>query len=162
MNAFNLWYYSFSPRVADFIVAHDAVRSPLRTVLYPLLGILELSSVTYSALEPMPELAITMAGIMASALIGLVYLTPISLFLVRFLRRRKIGTARIVRVLSTSLLLAVAMLLLGELAESFGLLAIAALVLTTLLSTPILFSCALTSLGRRLGLGAKMRAALRI
>ena len=164
MNAFNLWYYSFSPRVADFIVAHDVVRSPLRTVLYPLLGILELSSVTYSALEPMPELAITMAGIMASALIGLVYLTPISLFLVRFLRRRKIGTARIVRVLSTSLLIAVAMLLLGELAESFGLLAIAAcaLVLTTLLSTPILFSCALTSLGRRLGLGAKMRAALRI
>jgi hypothetical protein len=112
----------------------------------------------------MPELAITMAGIMASALIGLVYLTPISLFLVRFLGRRKIGTARIVRVLSTSLLIAATMLLMGELAESLGLLAIAAsaLVLTTLLSTPILFSCALTSLGRRLGLGTKMRTALRI
>jgi hypothetical protein len=56
------------------------------------------------------------------------------------------------------------MLLLGELAESLGLLAIAAsaLVLTTLLSTPILFSFALASLERRLGLCMRMRTVLRI
>ena len=164
MNAFNLWYYSFSPQVADFIVVHDAVRSPLRVVLYPLLGILELSSATYSAFQSIPELAITIAGIMASALIGLVYLTPAGLFIVRFLRRRKIATVRVLRVLSISVLVAVAMLLLGELAGSLGLLAIAAstLVLTTLLSTPILFSFALASLERRLGLCMRMRTLLRI
>jgi hypothetical protein len=164
MNAYNLWYYSFSPQVADFIVAHDAVRSPLRVVLYPLLGILELSSATYSAFQSIPELAITIAGIMASALIGLIYLTPAGLLIVRFLRRRKIATVRVLRVLSISVLVAVAMLLLGELAGSLGLLAIAAstLVLTTLLSTPILFSFALASLERRLGLCMRMRTVLRI
>jgi M6 family metalloprotease-like protein len=163
MNVFNLWYYSFSPQVADFIVVHDAVRSPLRAVLYPLLGVLELSSATYSAFQSFPELAITIAGIVASALIGLVYLTPVTLLLVRFSRGRRVGTVRVVRVLSISLLVAVALLLLGELAGSFGLLAVAAsvLVLTTLLSTPVLFSFALISLDRRLGLVARMRTTLR-
>jgi hypothetical protein len=163
MNAFNLWYYSFSPQVADFIVVHDALRSPVRVVLYPLLGILELSSATYSAFQSIPELAITIAGIVASGLIGLVYLTPVSLCLVRLFRRR-IGTVRVVRVLSISFLVTVAMLLLGELAGSFGLLVIAAsaLVLTTLLSTPVLFSFALASLEHRLGLYTRIRATLRI
>jgi uncharacterized membrane protein YcaP (DUF421 family) len=101
---------------------------------------------------------------MASALIGLIYLTPAGLLIVRFLRRRKIATVRVLRVLSISVLVAVAMLLLGELAGSLGLLAIAAstLVLTTLLSTPILFSFALASLERRLGLCMRMRTVLRI
>jgi len=164
MNAFNLWYYSFSPQVADFIVVHDAVRSPLRVVLYPLLGILELSSATFSAFQSFPELAITIAGIVASALIGLVYLTPVGLLLVRFSTGRKIGAVRVVRVLSISLLVAIAMLLLGELAGSFGLLAVAAsgLVLATLLSTPVFFSLALASLERRLRLCTRMRTALRI
>jgi M6 family metalloprotease-like protein len=164
MNAFNLWYYSFSPQVADFIVVHDAVRSPLRAVLYPLLSILEFSSATYSAFQSTPELAITIAGIVASGLIGLVYLTPVSLLLVRSFKGRKIGTLRVVRVLSISLLLSVIMLLLGELTGLFGLLAVAAsaLVLTTMLSTPIFFSFALASLERRLGLSMRMRAALPI
>ena len=164
IDAFNLWYYSFSPQVADFIVLHDAVRSPLRAVLYPLLGILELSSATYSVFQSVPEFAITIAGILASALIGLVYLTPISVVLVRFLRVRRIGAKRTLKAFSISLLVAVSMLLLGELAGSLGLLAIAAstLVLTTLLSTPILFSFALASLERRLGLCMRMRTVLRI
>jgi hypothetical protein len=164
MNAFNLWYYSFSPQVADFIVVHDAVRSPLRAVLYPLLGILELSSATFSALQSFPELAITIAGIVASGLIGLVYLTPVSLLLVRFIRGRKIRAVRVVRVLSITLLVAVGMLLLGELTGWLGLLAIAAsvLVLTTLLSAPVLFSFALASVERRLRLCTRMRTAFRI
>jgi hypothetical protein len=50
---------------------------------------------------------------------------------------------------------------LGELTGSFGLLAVAAsaLVLTTMLSTPIFFSFALASFEHRLGLYTKMRAA---
>ena len=164
IDAFNLWYYSFSPQVADFIVLHDAVRSPLRAVLYPLLGILELSSATYSVFQSVPEFAITIAGILASALIGLVYLTPISVVLVRFLRVRRIGAKSTLKAFSISLLVAVSMLLLGELAGSLLLLAMAAsaLVLTTLLSTPLLLAFELTSLERRLGLPTKMRAVLRI
>ena len=164
MNAFNLWYYSFSPQVADFIVTHDALRSPVRAVLYPLFSILGFSSATYSAFQSTPELAITIAGIVASGLIGLVYLTPVSLLLVRSFKGRKIRIARVVRVLLISLLVTIVLLLLGELAGSFGLIVVAAsaLVLTTLLSTPILFSFALASLERRLGLYTRMRAALSI
>jgi len=163
IDAFNLWYYSFSPQVADFIVLHDVVRSPLRAVLYPLLGILELSSATYSVFQSAPEFAITIAGILASALIGLVYLTPISVVLVRFLRVRRIGAKSTLKAFSISLLVAVSMLLLGELAGSLLLLAMAAsaLVLTTLLSTPLLLAFELTSLERRLRLFTKMRAVLR-
>ena len=133
-------------------------------MLYPLLGILELSSATYSVFQSVPEFAITIAGILASALIGLVYLTPISVVLVRFSRVRRIGAKRTLKAFSISLLVAVSMLLLGELAGSLLLLAIAAsaLVLTTLLSTPLLLAFELTSVERRLGLFTKMRAVLRI
>jgi hypothetical protein len=164
MNAFNLWYYSFSPQVADFIVTHDAVRNPLRAVLYPLLGILELSSATYAVFQSVPEFAITIAGLLASALIGLVYLTPISVVLVRFLRGRRIGAKHLLKVFSISLLVVVALLLIGEQAGSFGLLTIAAsaLVLTTLVLTPILFSFGLASLERRLEVCTRIRTVLRI
>jgi M6 family metalloprotease-like protein len=142
MNVFNLWYYSFSPQVADFIALHDAMRTPLKVVLYPLLGILQLSSAAYSTLSFAPEVAITTAGILASALIGLMYLTPVSVFLVRFMRRKGIGAVHVLRAYSGAFLFAVAALLLGELMGSFSLLSIAAsaLVLSTLVSTPLLFS----------------------
>jgi hypothetical protein len=112
----------------------------------------------------MPELAITTAGILASALIGLVYLTPVSLFLARFMRRRGIGAVHVLRAYSCAFLFAVAALLLGELTGSFSLLAVAAsaVVLSTLVSTPLLFSFKLMSLQSRLEALAKTKAILRI
>ena len=164
MNAFNLWYYSFSPQVANFIVMHDTMRGPLRFVLYPLLGILELSSATYSTLSFAPELAITAAGILASALIGLLYLTPFSLLLVRLLRRKSARSFHVVKAYSISLLVAASALLLGELMGSSWILAIATsvLVLTTLISTPLLLSIELASLESRLRLLGRMKTVLRI
>jgi M6 family metalloprotease-like protein len=158
MSAFNLWYYSFSPQVADFIVVHDSMRYPLRFVLYPLFGILELSSATYSALPFAPEVAITLAGILASALIGLVYLTPISLLIARLLSRKRVRGSHVLRVYSISLLAVLSMILFGEVTESFLILAIAtsALVLATLVSAPLLVSFELTSVGSRLKFLAKM------
>jgi peptide/nickel transport system substrate-binding protein len=164
MNVFNLWYYSFSPQVADFIVMHDIMRNPLRIALYPLVGILELSSATYSELAFMPELAITTAGILASALIGITYLTPISLAFVRLLRRKGVGSTHVLRAYSISLLVVASALSLGELTGSFGMLAIAtsALVLSTLISTPLLFSFELMVLTNRLRLFDKTKAVMRI
>jgi len=164
MNVFNLWYYSFSPQVADFIVMHDIMRNPLRIALYPLVGVLELSSATYSELAFMPELAITTAGILASALIGITYLTPISLAFVRLLRRKGVGSTHVLRAYSISLLVVASALSLGELTGSFGMLAIAtsALVLSTLISTPLLFSFELMVLTNRLRLFDKMKAVMRI
>jgi M6 family metalloprotease-like protein len=159
ITVFNLWYYSFSPQVADFIVLHDTMRYPLRFALYPLLGILELSSATYSTFSFAPELAIAATGILASALIGLVYLTPANLLIVRLLRRKQVRGSHVLRGCSISLLVAVTMLLLGELIGSFLILAIATsvLVITTLISAPLLFSFELTSLDIGLKLRAKMK-----
>jgi len=40
MSAFNAWYYSFSPGVAQFISHHALLRTVVRGALYPLIGIL--------------------------------------------------------------------------------------------------------------------------
>jgi hypothetical protein len=159
MNAFNLWYYSFSPQVADFIASHDQTRSPIRVVLYPLIDILELSSATYSALAFSPEFAIVMAGILASSLIGLTYLTPLALLLTRRSARKKSHSALLLRACSTAFLAALTALLLGELTGSFLLLAAAtsALVLTTMVSAPLLFSFALLRAMRFLAASSKMK-----
>lgn len=46
-------------------------------LLYPLIGILHLSYWAYSIFGFEPELAVVTAGLVASSLIGIVYLTPL-------------------------------------------------------------------------------------
>lgn len=75
MTVFNSWYYSFSPAVAQHIRGDEPLRDGMKLLLYPLLGILHISSTTFSTLKFQPELAALTSGIVASALIGLVYLT---------------------------------------------------------------------------------------
>jgi len=78
MKIFNLFYYSFSPAVASTMMQHPVLQGAVRLLLYPLIASLHLSSVTFSVLGFAPELAITASGILASALIGLTYLTPVA------------------------------------------------------------------------------------
>ena len=86
MIAFNLWYYSFSPSVADVIIQSQIFKTVMKLSLYPLLGILRISSITYSFFEYNSEIAVFMSGIIASFLIGTVYFTPI---FIPLLRRKK-------------------------------------------------------------------------
>jgi len=91
MKAFNAWYYSFSPYIAELISKNPTLRPITKAVLYPLLGILHLSAVVYSASNFSPELGVVISGALASALIGLVYFTPLAACLVlpsKRLRRR--------------------------------------------------------------------------
>jgi len=142
MSVFNMWYYSFSPNVADFIASHDNIRAPVRIWLYPLIGILQLSSLAFSTLAFSPELAVVVAGLVASALIGLIYLTPITAFLASDLAKRRIRIVHIAKVSSVSCLVALAVLALGEGTGSLTLLAFgsSAIVLTTLVSSGLIFS----------------------
>jgi len=146
MQVFSAWYYSFSPSVAQFIANNDPIRAPIRVLLYPLLGVLEISAFTYSLLSAAPEPAIVIAGLVASSLIGLVYLTLPMLFAMTRLRKRKaIAINDIAK--ASSILLAAALVLLaaGEFAGSLVLLAIggSALVLTCIIATPLLFVLAI-------------------
>ena len=77
MKVFNLWYYSFSPQIASWIVSNPSVEEPIKLLLLPLLGILRLSEISYTPLALAPEAAVTVAGIVASLLIGMVYFSPV-------------------------------------------------------------------------------------
>jgi len=76
MTVFNAWYYSFSPRVASAIAVNDAVRVLMKILLYPLIGILHLAATTYSLFSINPEFTVFVSGLVASSLIGIVYLAP--------------------------------------------------------------------------------------
>jgi peptide/nickel transport system substrate-binding protein len=147
MVVFNAWYYSFSPTVAGYIAANDPLRAPIRVILYPLLGVLGVSTFTYSLFSGTPEFAIVMAGLVASSLIGLVYLTPFTLVGMRALtRRRRIETKSVAKGSLLLLASALALLLVGDVADSFLMLAVAssAVVLTCIVAVPTIVALMIT------------------
>jgi len=89
MDVFNTWYYSFSPYVAQYENSHATARALVKLALYPLLDILHLASSTYSLAASRPELAALAAGLVASSLIGLVYLA-LPMLVILWLKRDKI------------------------------------------------------------------------
>ena len=116
MQAFNAWYYSFSPSVADFIASQPVVKAVMRGVLYPLIGILHLSSMIYSAFSFSPELGVVVAGFVASSLIGAVYFTLPATVLLAVIKRFKKKTLKTMqlRLLTISWLISLALIILGE------------------------------------------------
>ena len=77
MNAFNAWYYSFSPNIALWINNHEPSKPPIRGALTPLLSILTVTAYLYEVFNVNPEAAALISGLTASLLIGVVYLSPV-------------------------------------------------------------------------------------
>jgi len=78
MTVFNQFYYSFSPSVALSISENEILRAVTKILLYPLIGILHLAAMTYDAFPFSSELGVLVSGLVASCLIGFVYLSPIA------------------------------------------------------------------------------------
>lgn len=78
MTAFDSFYYSFSPHIARGVASDSLLAQLMTIILYPLLAILNLSYLTYVALGFGHELSIIGSGVVASALIGLTYVTPLT------------------------------------------------------------------------------------
>jgi len=118
MKAFNAWYYSFSPYIAQFIAGNTFARAVMKILLYPLIGILHLAATTYNAFSFSHELAVVMAGLVASALIGLVYFSPLAILALALLRRYRKTTFRMsqLRMLAVVWVASLAMILVGEVA----------------------------------------------
>ena len=113
MLAFNAWYYSFSPSVANYITTHWVERGVMRAVLYPLVGILYLTSNLYKATSAFPEFAVLLSGLVASSLIGAFYLgLPLTIIRTKVRRLRRLVT--IEKYLGSTLLGALATFLIGE------------------------------------------------
>jgi hypothetical protein len=88
-----------------------------------------------------------MAGLVASSLIGLVYLTPFMLVGMGALtRRRRVSVGRVAKRSLLLLAVALALLLAGEVAGSFLMLAVAssAIVLTCIVAVPTIVALMIT------------------
>lgn len=80
MTIFDMFYYSFSPYIASLISENEILRSLIKLVLYPMIGALHLSTNVFSVFSFIPELAMAVAGLVASLLIAIVYILPLVLF----------------------------------------------------------------------------------
>jgi len=76
MKAFNAFYYSFSPMLAESISANDYARALTRALITPLVAILQTGEAVTWALLPQSEFRVVIVGLIASSLIGLLYASP--------------------------------------------------------------------------------------
>ncbi|HUG97334.1 MAG TPA: CFI-box-CTERM domain-containing protein [Nitrososphaera sp.] len=118
MNVFNGWYYSFSPSVADYERQTPWLQSTVRTMIYPLLGILALSTSVYDSLGFNSELGIVAAGTTASSLVGLLYFAPLGAALGIASRKRQWNMSRAGLVLACSWGTSIAAIALAEVAAA--------------------------------------------
>jgi len=118
MVAFNAWYYSFSPYIAQFIASNIFARSVMKVLLYPLIGILHLAAITYNAFSFSHELAVVMAGLVASTMIGVVYFSPLAILSLVLLRKYRKTTLKVsqLRALVIVWVVSLLMMLVGEVA----------------------------------------------
>lgn len=137
MLAFNAWYYSFSPYVASYLSSHWVERTIMKGVLYPLVGFLAVSSMTFQATRFAPELAALVSGLVASSLIGAFYVgLPFSLIRAKIKRLRSPKReATLEKIIASGVCVGVAGILVGELFTSTAALTFfsSLTVLTTLL-----------------------------
>ena len=134
MNVFNAWYYSFSPTVAEQVRTNMALRNVAKATLYPLIGILNLAYWSYSAMSFAPEVAIVAAGLVASSLIGIVYIAPVALLVAELTRNKRLRLPSFNKPLAVAWAATLALIVFAEIASLPGLMmfATAALVLTTI------------------------------
>ncbi len=144
MLVFNAWYYSFSPRVAGFLNTHWVERTVMKGVLYPLVGILYLTSNLFSATSSYPEFAVLISGLLASSLIGAFYLgIPLGVLRARVKRFRNWkGQRKLERALAAMLLGGLGVLAFGELFSSQPALIIST---TTIVLSTLFISSAVVS-----------------
>jgi len=89
MKAFDAFYYSFSPRVASILEESPPFATVVRLLIYPLVVSLHVASGAFNALGFASELAVIGSGMIASTLVGVLYLTPLGLVLKVRLGRKK-------------------------------------------------------------------------
>jgi hypothetical protein len=75
MVAFNAWYYSFSPGVAQYESTNPAMRLLVKITIYPTIWILRFGSTVFDIFSFNHEAAAVLSGITISALLGTIYLS---------------------------------------------------------------------------------------
>jgi hypothetical protein len=74
VKAWNAFYYSWSPTVANFAAKSEALKALLRVLLLPLVGIIHLTATVFWLMKPIsPSLASVLAFMVAAILCIVVY-----------------------------------------------------------------------------------------
>lgn len=81
MTVFNLWYYSFSPTVANAIYTNPHLKDAAQVILFPLIIILQASYTVFEVFSFNAEVATIITGLVTSALISIAYLWVPSMLL---------------------------------------------------------------------------------
>jgi hypothetical protein len=80
---FNFWYYSFSPSIAQYIAKDHVAKNVVKGFIYPLTGIIRISSLIQQFFTFNLELSVVMAILSASLLIGTIYFSlPMAVLIV--------------------------------------------------------------------------------
>jgi len=139
---FNIFYYSFSPKVARLIESDDGLRALCKVALYPLISILKLAARLDSMLSFDREIGVIVSGFVASVFIGIVYFSPIAVVLRKI--AKECGAHLKVRLeepMLTILLSSMVAILLGEAFPFYVTMTVAtaAFVVATLLLSIVVF-----------------------
>ena len=149
IHVFNRWYYSFSPQVASFIGEHPVARETFKLALYPLIGILKISAEVFSFLGFNQELAVVAAGLTASLLIGLIYVSPLTF--IPLLLKRRYNPYRGLKLILPFWLAGFLLITAGELStwEPIIMAGTATLVLSTIALAGLILATLVTKISRR-------------
>jgi len=111
LSVFNTVYYSFSPTVADIERNNSFLQESVRAGITPLFGILQIAKLSSVGDG---EISVLTSGIIASSLIGAVYLWPIGLAAKSIRNGTKLKIKYVVVIISTTLALTLASIVIGN------------------------------------------------
>ena len=106
MDIFDGWYYSFSPSVADYERQNPWLQNIVRYSIYPLLEILQISTLVYENITFSKEIAIVSTGIVASIIIGTLYFMPVIVGIYYATGRRRLTGWKMSKYLLASIIVA--------------------------------------------------------
>lgn len=144
MAAFNHWYYSWAPTIAQQIAPSENYKAAIRVLITPLIGSLYASHIVFAALAAAsPELAILSAGLLTSAILGLIYVGPLYALVWKLSKRRITRRTIYNLAIAAAILTFIATLTTGTFNLAANLTALA--VVETMLLTPALILRKMTS-----------------
>ena len=111
LNVFNTVYYSFSPTVADIERNNSFLQESIRAGITPLFGILQIAKLSSVGDG---EISVLTSGIIASSLIGAVYLWPLGLAAKSIRNGTKLKIKYVVVIISAVLALTLISILTGN------------------------------------------------
>jgi peptide/nickel transport system substrate-binding protein len=124
MSAFNAWYYSFSPAVAQQITHDATLRDAMKVLLYPAVAILKVAATPFTLLPGSGELAAILSGLVASFMLGATYLAIPTTGLLKSNSRLWRRTNSLEKTAAITLLSGLIAVGLGELTSIFAILTV--------------------------------------